>query len=133
MDRYPSFEAHAQNIIKKVNQRTRVLWKVRNFITLDLAKYLYQTLIQPLFTYVDFVYDGCSQTISNKLQVTQNSAPCAVKNCKFDYSTTRLHNELEIEGLSVCRKKSSIKMVYRGYHGLRPDILNKLFVPYKPT
>ncbi len=38
LDRYLHFETHAENIIKKVNQRTRILWKVRNFVTEDLAK-----------------------------------------------------------------------------------------------
>ncbi len=133
LDKHLTFETHAENIVKKVNQRTRILWKVRNFITEDLAKYLYLTLVQPLFTYVDYIYDGCSQTIGHKLQVAQNSALRAVKNCKRDYSATLLHNQLEIEELSEFRKKSSIKMVYKGFNGLGPDILNKLFTPYKPS
>ncbi len=133
LDRYLNFETHAENIVKKVNQRTRILWKVRNFVTEDLAKYLYTTLIQPLFRYVDYIYDGCSQTVSNKLQVAQNSALRVVKNCKRDFSTTLLHNELEIEELGQYRKKSSIKMIYKGFNGLGPDILNKLFELYKPS
>ena len=133
LDRYLTFENHADNIIKKVNQRTRIVWKVRNYVTEELAKYLYLTLVQPLFTYVDYIYDGCSQKIGKKLQVAQNSALRVVKNCKRDYSATLLHNELEIEELSACRRKSAIKMVDRGYKGLGPDILNKLFIPYKPS
>ncbi len=74
LDRFLNFESHTQKIIKKVNQWTRILWKVRNYVTQDLAKYLYLSLVHPLFSYADYIYDGCSKTTSNKLQIAQNSA-----------------------------------------------------------
>ncbi len=111
LDKNLTFEQHISNTIKKVSQRTRVLWKVRNYVSQDLARYLYLTLVHSLFTYCDFVYDGCTSTQGNKLQVAQNSALRAVRNCKYDYSTTKLHNDLQIDDLQTYRRKSTLKLV----------------------
>ena len=81
LDRHLCFDDHIDKIIRKVNQRTGFLWRMRNFINQPLAKYLYQSLIHPVFQYCDFIYDGCTITLKNKLQVTQNAALRAVRKC----------------------------------------------------
>ena len=133
LDRFLTFDAHTEKIEKKVSQRTRLLWKMRSFISQNLAKYLYQTLINPIFTYCDFVYDGMSKKNKDKLQISQNAALRAVKRCPMDYPLSRLHNELEIDTLEVCRQKSTLKMVYRGLNDLGPPSLNSIFKTYIPT
>ena len=81
LDQHLNFEYHAHKITKKVNQKTSILWRMQNFISQPLAKYLYQSLIHPIFQYCDFVYDGCSQTVAHKVQVSQNPALRAVRKC----------------------------------------------------
>ena len=85
---------------------------MRNFIPLQLARYL---------------YDGCSMQLKNKLQVSQNSALMAVKRCLGDHPTQPLHDELEVDYLAVCRQKSSLKMVFRGLMNAGPPELNNIF------
>ena len=109
------------------------MWKLRPFITEPLAKYLYTTLIDPLFTYCDFIYDGSSNEIARKLQIAQNGALRAIKNCKIEYQTAKLHDELEIDYLSDTHKKSTLKMVYRGVHNEGPSKLNNMFEIYMPN
>ena len=116
-----------------MKQRTRILWKVRSFITKSLAKYLLNTLINPLFRHCDFIYDGCSTEISRWLQVAQNSALRAIKNCKIKYPTAKLRDNLEIDFLSDAHKKSTVKMVYRRFHNEGPMELNNMFEIYKPN
>ncbi len=70
IDRSLSFDDHVDNIVKKCNQRNRMLWKIRSFIPQEQAKYSYKTLIHHLFTYADFVYDGTSVT-------NQKNSKCA--------------------------------------------------------
>ena len=74
---------------------------MRSFISQDLALYLYKTLIHPVITYANFIYDGGLKTNLSKLQIAQNGALRAVCKCKPDYSVARLHDELEIDMLSV--------------------------------
>ena len=132
LDKHLCFDKHIDKIVGKVNQRTGILWRMRNFINQPLAKYLYQTLIHPVFQYCDFLYDGCSITLKQKLQVSQNSALRAVRKCARDYSTKQLHEDLEIDTLSISRMKSTLKVVHRGVHNLGPTSLNNLFEIYTP-
>ena len=106
---------------------------MRSFISESLAKYLYQTLLDPVFTYCDFIYDGCHQYDKDKLQIAQNNSLCAIKRCNYDYPTARLHDELKIEYLAHTRQKSTIKMTFRGIHDLGPPKMNDLFEIYKPA
>ena len=106
---------------------------MHNFINLPLAKYLYQSFIHPVYNYCDFIYDGCSITQSNKLQVSQNSALRAVRKCAPDYPTKRLHDDLEIDMLHIGRIKSTLKIVHRGVHNLGPVSLNNLYNTYTPN
>ena len=96
---------------------------MRSFITQSLAKYLYKTLIEPVFTYCDFIYDGCYQYDKDKLQIAQNNS----------LRVSRLHEELQIEYLSVARQKSTIKMTFQGIHNLNPSKINELFEIYTPA
>ncbi len=132
LDRHLNFNAHVDNICKKTNQRTRLLWKMRNFITKDLDKYLYTTLINPIFTYCDFIYDGTSQRNKDKLQVKQNAALRAITRSPIDTSVHLIYADLQIDKLAIARRKSTLKMVYRGYSKQGPPQLNKMFENYVP-
>ena len=133
MDKHLSFDAHIENIVKKVSQRNRLLWKMRNFIPESLAKYLYTTLISPIFSYCDFIYHGTTSSNKQKLQIIQNASLQAVKRTRLEYPVVRLHDELEIDFLSDMRKKSTLKLVYRGVINMGPNILNDFFNEYVPA
>ena len=133
IDHHLTFDAHIEYISKKINQRNRMLWKMRSFISEDLAKYLYITLISPVFSYCDFIYDGTSQKNKQKLQVLQNASLRAVKRVRIEYPVQMLHDDLCIDSLSTQRKKTSIKVMYRGIHDQGPPPLNNLFQIYCPS
>ena len=44
IDKHLSFDKHTDSVVHISNQRTRLLWKMRSYISEDLAKYLYTTL-----------------------------------------------------------------------------------------
>ena len=66
------------------------------------------SLIDPLFLYCCYVYDGMSRTLSNKLQVTQNSALRAVAQVGERASATQLHATLEIPWFDCQRPLSLV-------------------------
>ncbi len=70
-----SFVHQIKRICSKVNQRNGLLWRIRSFISTSLAKQLYQSLIEPHFLYLDYVYDGCGKTLTDQLQ----RVACSVK------------------------------------------------------
>ena len=106
---------------------------MRSFILQNLAKYLYTTLIQPIFSYGDSVYDGMNLSNKSILQVLQNSSLRAVKRCARDYSEKELHDDLEIAYLQGSHRKSALKIVYCGLHNNGPTKLNARFNFYEPT
>ena len=89
----------------------------------DLAKQIFISLILPIMRYCDFVYDGCSKTLSRQLEVVQNSALKAVKGINGHYSATELHSELNIDWLDVACKKSSCIELYKLLQGIGPSCL----------
>ena len=128
LDPHLSFKAHILKINKKVKQRTGLLWHVRSFIDyINLAKQLYVSLIGPLFSYCDYIYDGCNVTDSKMLQVSQNKALRAVLGVKSGFSATRVHQETEVEWLDIDRIKSTCTQVYKTINGLNPPTMSNLF------
>ncbi len=87
-------------------------------------------MIHPIISYGDFIYDGGLRTNLSNVQIAQNEALRAVRKCKPDYSTKRLHTDLGIEMLDKSRLKSTVKMVFRGVHNQGPAQLNSMFNIY---
>ncbi len=86
-----SFKDHVEYICKKSKQRTGMLWRMRHFISEPLAFQLYTALIKPVYTYCDYIYDGCSKTLARKIEVVHNSALKAIKSIRGRYSASELH------------------------------------------
>ena len=59
----------------------------------------------------------------------------SISNCHIEYPMTRLRAELEIpvDDLELIRKKSTLKMVYRGLNNQGPPKFNNLFNEYIPA
>ena len=76
------FETHMSKVCSKVKARTGILWHVHMhpFIGQSLAHDLYNSLIEPHFTFGDVIYDGGAKKGKIKLQSHQNMALRAVLN-----------------------------------------------------
>ncbi len=133
LDNALKFDEHVDSVRKKVNQRTHIMWKLRPYIKEDLAKDLYMSLINPLFLYCCFVYDGMSRTLSNRLQVTQNSALRAVAQVNKRYSATQLHVSLNIPWLDCQRLYHSCVEVYKLANGHGPESLSNALSICEPV
>ncbi len=55
LDRTLSFDNRVAKLCLKINTRTKLLWRIRSFITLDLALTLYRSLIEPHLLYCNFI------------------------------------------------------------------------------
>ena len=79
VDSHLNFDEHVKKLCCKVNIHTKLLWRIRSFISQELAFTLYRSLTEPHFGYCSFILEGISKTNVNKLQVQQNCALWAVK------------------------------------------------------
>ena len=132
LDRHLQFDRHVDIICSKVNARTKLLWRIRNFIPRSLAKPLYQSLINPHFVYCNFLIESVSESLKNKLQCQQNAALRAVLNVDMSYPTHKLLSEVGVDSVRVDIIKASCKFVYKGFYKLGPETLNNLFELYVP-
>ena len=127
LDCHLTFTQHIRNICSKVSQHTGLLWRIRSLISQPLAKQLYVSLIEPYFLYLDYVYDGCNKTLSDKLQKSQNNSLQAVLWADPRYLTAALHTETNIDWLDNMRARSTCLQVYKCINNYNPPALNKLF------
>ena len=70
---------------------------MRNFISYELARSLYISLIDPVFNYCCEIYDGCFLNAACKLQVAQNKALRAVLHRDNRADTSLLHADSGIK------------------------------------
>ena len=93
-----------------------MFWKMRHFINESLAKYFYTSLVHPIISYCDFIYDGSTITAKNKLKIAHNNVLGAIKICPRDFPTKCLRDSSEIDDLATTRRKLTLKVVYRGVY-----------------
>lgn len=73
IDQSLSFDAMARSVLQKVNARLKYLYRKQDFLTQHTKKLLVMSLIQCHFDYCCSIwYPGLTQSLKNKLQVTQN-------------------------------------------------------------
>ena len=73
LDQSLSFDIMARSIIKKANDRLKFLYRKSSFLTQYTKRLLINSLIQCHFDYASSAwFNGLTQELKNKLQVTQN-------------------------------------------------------------
>ncbi len=128
-----TFKTHIAKLKAKVGQRNGLLWRLRNCIDTRLAKYLYTSLIDPLFLYCNYIYDACGVELGRELQISQNTSLRAILKVNNRYPTDQLHSETGIEWLGVTRAKSCCIEMFKLLHGIGPSSLTSEVKLYKPT
>ena len=122
-----SFAEHVNYLIKKITPKAKTLNRIRCHIGTKTALYLYNSLIAPLFTYNDFIYDAMGITEANKLQVIQNTC---IRNClKKPRLTPRieLYTEGRILPLYMQRQINTSSVVHKGLNQSSTEHINGMF------
>ena len=91
IDETLNFAAHNNKLKAKINQRTGLLWRIRNSIPFELARNLHCSLIEPHFIYCSYIYDACNIKQKRQLQICQNRALKAVLNTYNRHRSNLLH------------------------------------------
>jgi hypothetical protein len=94
---------------------------MRDFITTETAIRVYQSLVEPYFSYCAPVWDGLGQKQSEKLQKLQNRAARVI--------THSLLEELNWESLSTKRLKQKAILMFNTINKHTPFYLQEMFFP----
>ena len=125
-----SFDSHIHHLCNKLNVRTKLLWRIRGFISRELSCTLYRALIEPHIHYCTFILKGTTQGNLHKLQVQQNCALHSVMKIDPYFSAETICEELGFDSVVVLMKKACCKFAYKGYYDLGPPSLNSMFEVY---
>ena len=61
IDSHLSFDPHIHRLCNEICVRTKLLWRIRLFITRELASTLYRASIEPHLHYCSFILEGTAQ------------------------------------------------------------------------
>ena len=82
--------------------------------------------------YRSFILDGVNESLKNKFQCHQNAALRAVMNVDMSFPMSKMSTELKVDSVRTEMRKSSCKMVFKGFYDLGPVALNNLFELHVP-
>ena len=94
----------------------------QEFIDFGLAKMLCTCQIYSHFLYGNFLLDGTTIGVKNKLRVAQNNALRGVLRVDYTYPSGQLYTECQVDPVEVDTKKAVCKVVYRGVYNLGPRV-----------
>ena len=89
--------------------------------------YIYGSLIAPLFSFNDYIYDGLDKQYSEKLQIAQNNCLRTCLKCDRQTPRTKLHEDSKIIPLATQRFISSSTIVYQGLNKESTPFINNMF------
>ena len=122
-----NFKSHAAYLRRKVFAKLKVLSRVRQYISINLALYLYKSLILPEFDYGDQIYDAMATCTSNQLQVLQNSCLHVCTKADKRMPIDELHKISGITRFVDRRNMHTCNFVHNGLQGQLSNEVNRMF------
>ena len=127
MDENLTWEKHAEYIIQKGACNISILRKVAPILSLDNKIAIYRSIIEPYFNYCCLVWDGLSETLSNKLQRLQNRAARVITGLPYTVRSTEIRKQLGWSSLSEMRSQQKAIMMYKIVNDLAPSYMADMF------
>ena len=87
---------------------------------------LYSALTQPHFDYCCSVWDELGGTLTTKLQKLQNRAVRVIRGSSYDADVSILLSRLQLDNLSIRRKKLKAQVMFKILKGNMPLYLKSL-------
>ena len=120
IDKNLNWNKQVDNVKKKAYLATRNMHRVKDILTQEARRKLYDSMITPHFNYCDIVWSGCTKKKANELQRVQNIAAKAIVNRK-DTSSNQALKELKLLPLQNKREIHTAVMVYKTLDGRAPN------------
>ena len=127
LDQRLRFDAHVDHLCKNIWPKIMTLRRIRKYITTKTSLYMYKSLIEPCFTFNDFIYDPLTIHDQNRLQVLQNSC---LRTCLQRGPLSHradLFNDSNVLPLDVQRKVHCTHFVYRALNQESTRYLNNMY------
>ena len=128
MDINFNWHTHVEIFSKKISSEIGILRRVKPFLTIDLSKTMFNSIVLPHFTYCDIIWASSDETNITRLQKLQNTCARVILN-----ENRRSHVQPMLDSLSWMPiidliKYHTLVAVYKCTHGLVPSYLHNTFM-----
>ena len=127
LDSNLTFKAHVDYLLQKIYSKLKMLGRIRNYIGESTALYLYNSLIGPLFSFNDHIYDAMNKVDADRLQVAQNNCLCMCLRCKKVTFLREIFTKSGVLPLHVQRNISTVATVHKSLNLTSTPYLNSMF------
>ncbi len=127
LDAKLNFDKHVNYLCGKIYPKMKLLGKIREYIGQDTSIYLYNCLINPLFSFNDYIYGSINNTEATRLQVLQNNCIRTCLRCEKRTPRTVLYEDSGIKPLDEQRKEHTCSVVYQGLNQISTPYINNMF------
>ena len=117
---------HIDSIIESVSKQISFLRKIKYQFSKQSLNILYCTYIRSLLEYASEVWDGCSETDSNRLEQVQLNAARIVTGLPIFASLNSVYHETGWEALSQRRINKKLSLMYKIINNEAPEYLTNL-------
>ena len=122
-----NFSAHANYVCKKVTPKLKTLGRNRCYIGRPTALYLFNSLIAPLFSFNDHVYDSMGKVDANKLQVLHNRCIRVCLKCGKRTPRIEMYQDSQILPLYIQRRIHTCGIVHKALNEESTPYVNNMF------
>ncbi len=128
-----TFEPHVQGTVKTSFFHLRNIARLRPMLSFPVAERLINTFVFTRIDYCNALLAGASKATLNKLQVVQNSAARILTRTRMRDHITPVLESLHWLPVSFRVDFKILMLTYKALHGLAPQYLSDLLIPYTPT
>ena len=125
LDEQLSWKEHVENVCTKASKRLSILSRIRYCLTLNAAKCVYQSVIEPVINYGDVSWGELSASCCHSLQRLQNRAARIIIRHDSSREALTLLNWTDLE---TNRKMHKCILIFKCLHELVPEYLSNYFV-----
>ena len=124
LDANLNWKHHVDHIRCKVVKSLFLLRKARPFITINIAKMLYHTIIQSHFDYCSPVWSNANKTLLNVLHILQKRALRIILKTNLMTRSNVLYQQSGIQPLQSRWKRINVTLIYKCVHHIAPEYLS---------
>lgn len=123
-----SWKSHVTNVCHNLVKYFGIFKKLRDYISVKLAKQIYHALIFSRINYGIQVYGSCSVTLLSKIQVLSNRLLKFLLKLDINTSTSTLHKKLNILTVKDNYELNVLSFVRNCLQGECPNLFKNYFV-----
>ena len=120
IDSHLSWKNHVEFIAKKIKRNTGLLSKMRHYVSINILKDMYYSLIHPFLVYGIMSWGNTYETTLKPLYILQKKALRMITFSSFYHPSSPLYKSLEIIKLPELIKLTVAIFMYKYYYNMLP-------------